>query len=119
LQPVLGLSGKEMTVAKRQAFAGIPRNPFDPKGYDAMIRELYPPTRRALARLELPPRTRASDDTELFVSLRDECFRDEAHSIDRGFRRAAEFIADATRRHDLMGDPEAARQAPEIVGRGW
>jgi hypothetical protein len=83
LQRVLGLSGKEMTAAKRQALA------------------------------------HAIDDTELFAGLRDECFRDEAHFTDLGERRAAEFIADAIRRHDLLGDPEAARQAPEIVGRGW
>ena len=119
LQPVLGLSGKEMTAAERQALARIPRIPFDPKGYHAMIRELYSPTQRTFARLELPPRTHAIDGTELFASMRDECFRDEVHFTDLGDRRAAVFIADAIRRHDLLGDPEAARQAPEIVGRGW
>ncbi|MBV8611813.1 MAG: hypothetical protein JO034_30770 [Singulisphaera sp.] len=31
LQPVLGLSGKEVTAAKRQARAKIPRIPFDPR----------------------------------------------------------------------------------------
>ncbi|MBV8130056.1 MAG: hypothetical protein JO114_20595 [Planctomycetaceae bacterium] len=31
LQPVLGLSGKEMTATKRQARARIPRIPFDPR----------------------------------------------------------------------------------------
>ncbi|MBV8076841.1 MAG: hypothetical protein JO284_10600 [Planctomycetaceae bacterium] len=31
LQPVLGLSGKGMTAAKRQARARIPRIPFDPR----------------------------------------------------------------------------------------
>jgi len=40
--------------------------------------------------------------------LRNDCFRDEAHCTDLGDRWAAEFIADAIRRHDLLGDSEAA-----------
>ena len=108
LQPVLGLSGKEMTAAERQARARIPRIPFDPKGYDAMIRELSSSTWRAFARLELPPRIHAIDGTELCAGMRDEGFRDEVHFTDLGDRRAAEFIVNAIRRHDLLGDTETA-----------